>query len=1291
MINSLIKVDNNIDVVACLHPFKTQHVKTTMPEGVTLLEILEKVQPDKNLRNCTRIIVNDQLIDKQRWHDYCPNGFDTVLLKVVPMGGGGGKKNVLSIIVSVALIAVGLYTGNYGMIAAGLGGLASVALAPGLPSSGLVLSDLSGDKETLSPTMSIEGARNDARYFNTVPVVLGRHKHVPPLGAKTHTEISGNDQQLRMLVVWGYGPLGIENLRIGETPLEDFGDYEIETIEGRLTDTDLTLFNSIIAEESLSIFLDKVTGFQQRTTEQDVDEISVDIAFFRGLVRYDSKGKRRPVSVEGSIRYRKVGDSTWLAPNYIEHSGIGSDGIPNVRTSIGNAEYTAIDNTEVSIPLQRSSLLVGIYDNGVDQTINNTSYQMKDMPAGVGEHGVQIIATAFGETSKIAAKQVQVTGTIAGGATITETLPAFTAQESETQVRSVNFFTFVDYILIPSHNTGGPETRSHFIFRDQTRNTARGTFRWRVAERGQYEVAVRRDSDDSTDTQVFDEMHWVALRSIQKEDTTAFPFPLAKTALRIKATDKLNAVIDELNAEVTTYALDWDTTSGTWIERLTSNPASLFRLVLQGPANANPLLDDRIDLSNLQEWHEYCDTNKFEFNMVRDFQSSVWETLVDISATGRATPILIDGKYGVIIDQAITIPTQHFTSRNSWAFSAEKIFINNPDAFRVKFVNRDEQWRLDEQIVYDSGYDVGTASLFEEIDAIGITDKDHAWKFGRFALAQARLRPEAWTFQVDFEHVVCMRGDLVTVTHDVLVVGIASGRIKSIQTNGGGDATGITVDEVLTMEAGKTYGVSIRTVADRALTKEIVLNIGEQTAIVFDSVIPVANIPTVGDLFSFGIFGAETIDGLVQSIEPQTDLAARLTVIPYSAAIHDSDTGTIPEFETKITPLYTLPSLVIKDVRADESALVLGSGNVLLMRIAIGVALIPDHFEATIGVQIRLTDSNAEFQNADIDYQDSGQVTLKGVEHFSTYNIRLRWQNPKYLVQGVWTEYNNITVTGQSNVPNPLTGFTISAFGGSALLRWDLPTELDVKFGGKVLFRHSHQLVEATAAWEQSVTIGTQANGSDLIAQLPLKPGTYLAKVQDKGGRLSTVVAISTKQASVLSFANVTTAIEETVFSGTHINTTAVGGVLKLGSTSPFDDWASVDAIVDWDSEGGVSTIGTYEHAAGIDLTTVQNVRLTTDINVVISNVLDLLDSRTGDVDDWDDWDGDNSGSGDARVQERHTDDDPAGTPTWTEWNYLESAEFNARGFDFRTLLTTDDEAFNVNISKLQIVVEDLV
>lgn len=1449
-------------LVAAPHPFKTETIDRIVPEGLTLAEMLEHAQCDPVLRAHAHIWIADQYIPRHLWHRVRPKPGVTITLRVVPHGGGGGGgKNPLRTVLTIAVVAAafafgpalgGVLASTFGAAGAtastaifgsftfgtlggaliAIGGTLLVnAIAPIRPPS---LPSLSGTSTTRdSPTLFIEGARNSARPFGTVPVVLGVHKNVPPLGVQTYTEVVGDDNYLRMLVVWGYGPLKVEDIKIGETPIGDFDGVQIETREGRAGDAAITLIPDTVAQDDFSILLAQASDWQTRSAQPNADELSVDITFPQGLVQFDAQGQRGSASVAVQIQYREV----------------------------------------------------------------------------------------------------------AGGSPNPWLTPTFTAKTVADSWVSGDTITF-------SHNRT---------------SVVRHGFRWAVAPRGNYEVRIRRTTADTSGTQIFDTCSWTAMRAITDEDPIAFAHPLAVTALAIKATDQLNRAVDELNATTSSYVDSYGNGSPAWAEAVSSNPADLYRHVLQGVANANALPDSRVDVTKLEEWWTFCDTNGFEFNMIRDFQSSVWDTLADIAAAGRASPAQVDGKWSVVVDEEQTVPVQHFTPRNSWGFEAEKAFPDQPDAFRIRFSNRNEDWRQDERIVYADGFTAANAEDFEGLDAPGITDPDHIWKFGRFQIAQAKLRPERWTFQTDFEYIVARRGDLVLLTHDVLLVGLASGRITALdrvqeydfdfttagtlpvdasltrvtadydgsyvdsagvlqdaaagaarwtydpatlalrgllvepaETNlllrseefdngawgtttlsvtpddaaapdgattadlltpsgadsqiyqdltiasddyvfavylksatgssvttklhllefgplniigdvvvaattswqrfsvtgsltttdirtaigafntlstgenlhgwgaqlstvggsyiptttaaqtraadvltlsppdgtydieivresgvtnltgvavsGGyvvptsvsplqsvtmtrtdpGDVQGMTVDETLTMEAGKDYGVSIRTVADAELTKQVVTSAGDQTTVTFSSVIPSTQAPAVGDLFGFGLLGSETIEGLLLGIEPQGELSARLTCIPASPAVYDADTGTIPAFDSKLTALPAVPAVDITAIRSDESILQLGSGNTLVPHIGITVETPDTSLNVSLDVQLRATATDEPFYPANVVSAQGGEYRIGSVEERRSYDVRARWRDPSHL-PGAWTTIYNHRVVGQTDAPAALQNATISVFGGNALIRWDRPGELDVRFGGEVRFRHSPIEVVGSATWQSSTSIGTAAKGDALFATLPLKPGTYLARVFDKGGRPSDTVALYTKQASVLLYANVDTVTESPSFTGAKTNVVEDGGSLKLSGTGLFDDIADFDALSDMDGAGGIALSGTYNFAGAFDLTTVQRVRLTSTIDATSVNTLDKIDERLDDIDLWENFDGTEQSAADCRVQVRHTDDDPSGSPVdWSVWNDLDSAEFQARAFQFRARLTTNDPAFNIRVDTLSVVAEDI-
>jgi len=1316
--NELVKSEG-VKVVAVPHPFKVQRVDMVVADNNSLGDILALAQPDTVLRRHAHIVLNDKIIPRSEWEAVYPKMNDIVTIRVVPMGGGGGGKNPLRTILTVAIIAaafiapyaINAYLGTLGTVGGmtsasgfaltafgtavvkgavmGIGMLAMNALAPpktpSAPSMGM-LSGTSGLRD--SPTLFIEGAKNRPNPFGIVPVVLGVHKSVPPLGAGTYTEIVGDDQHLRMLLVFGYGRLKIEDIKIGNTPIGEFDDIEYEVMEGVSGDPDITIFPDTVGQEDFSALLKQEDDWTTRTSGIDADELIVDVVFPRGLVNFNDKGDRENRTVNLEMQYRETDTAgDWLNPNL----SVSNSRVNTVTTLVESGYLTTGMREEKKGGSGRSAnnmvwreYIYTAYSKVHDAITDTDSTQVITSGLNALPEPSTIRATSGGLVSDIDAVQVIVEGTDTDDVFQTETLPAFTAGSS-TSVTGSKTFKTITKITAPSHSGGILE----LTMTDNSSSAVRYGYQWKTPSRGQYDIRLRRTTADTDSTRIFDLMHWSATKTVTDEEPIDFPFPLAKMALKVRATNQLSGIIDNLSAKVSSYVLDWN--GSTWAEGVSSNPASIFRHVLQSDAMASPLADSRIDLSSLQTWHTHCASEGYEFNMVRDFQSSVWELLSDISIAGRATPVQIDGKWGVAIDKEQTIPVQHFTPRNSSNFEAEKDFVDVPHALRMRFANKDTDYKQDERIVYDDGYDVGSATVFEQLDSIGMTDADHIWKHGRFNLAQMRLRPERWTLNVDFEYLVARRGDLVLVTHDVLLVGLKAGRITAVQVDGSGDCTGVTVDETLTMESGKSYGLSIRTRDNAGLTRGITLDVGDQTTVVFDSVIDSADIPVVGDVFGFGLADSETIKGLLLTVEPLGDLQARLTIVPYSDGIYSADTGSLPDFESKLTPQALIPEVTILETRTDESVLKLGAGNTLIPRIAISYGTINQFPDAVVEAQIRVTGSEQDFKPVVLSSQTDSEIIIEDVENRGTYDIRLHWVDKESINTGEWSYSNAIYVIGQTSTPSPLSNLNINTFGASVLLRWDALEDLDVRFGGSVKFRHSKETMVDDASWGESVGIGEASKGTDLSALLPLKVGTYLAKVFDKGQRASTVVKVSTKQNSVLSFANVDTVTESTTYTGTHTNTIAVDSILKLASAGLFDDITSLDTVSSVDYYGGSESSGVYDFATGFDFGSVEKVRITTDIGVTVFNPLDNLDDRASNIDVWEDFDGTDSTSCDARVQERHTDDDTSGTPTWSEWQNLESAEFEARGFDFRVNLTSDDNAFNIKVDTLIIEAEEVV
>jgi hypothetical protein len=280
---------------------------------------------------------------------------------------------------------------------------------------------------------------------------------------------------------------------------------------------------------------------------------------------------------------------------------------------------------------------------------------------------------------------------------------------------------------------------------------------------------------------------------------------------------------------------------------------------------------------------------------------------------------------------------------------------------------------------------------------------------------------------------------------------------------------------------------------------------------------------------------------------------------------------------------------------------------------------------------------------------------------------RMEWRVQAVNTFGARSEWASAsrTIVGLNALPVALTGVTIQSNGNMAVLKWGLPADLDVRIGGRVLIRHS---ASNTPSWANSVTVDEVA-GSTTTATVPLKPGTYLLRASDSRGFLGPVTGVSTKGATWVPFVNVSTITESPTFPGAKTNVTVVSSTLRL--TSP-------------------SLVGVYTFNAGLDLGSEQAVRLRSVIDVSAISLTTTIDQRTDLIDTWPDFDGTEGADTDAIVEVRTTDDNPAGSPTWSAWTRLDATEEAFRGAQFRVRLLSRSADFVPAVLALSVRVDEV-
>lgn len=414
-----------------------------------------------------------------------------------------------------------------------------------------------------------------------------------------------------------------------------------------------------------------------------------------------------------------------------------------------------------------------------------------------------------------------------------------------------------------------------------------------------YEIEARRiqpDYDDANqaeaDFKINSRTFWTALRTYRNRYPLNPPAPLALANMRIWATGQLNGNLDKYNAIVQRVCLDWDSGTQTWVSRATSNPASLWRYVLQHPRNFEQVTDEKIDLAKIQYWHERCEELGLEYNRVHDFSQSLMETLDDIAAVGRASTLDAGDKWTVVIDEAQTVIMAHISPRNSWGFSARRKYIKPPDAMRVRFLDETSKYGYAEaeRVIPWPGF-VGTPRVIEAMDHPGNTNPASIWKETRRRQYEIIHRPDEYYVMMDIEALNVRRGDMVLLSHDVLERRQVSGRVRAV------NGAAVTLDTIVEMVAGQTYAAIFRANAtventpDSSVMRSVETVAGETDTLFLTGAGPA---PSVGDLAFFGPSASVAFEAIVLHIESADDFTRRLTLVDHAPQIFELADAEVP-------------------------------------------------------------------------------------------------------------------------------------------------------------------------------------------------------------------------------------------------------------------------------------------------------------------------------------------------------------------------------------------------------------
>jgi hypothetical protein len=859
---------------------------------------------------------------------------------------------------------------------------------------------------------------------------------------------------------------------------------------------------------------------------------------------------------------------------------------------------------------------------------------------------------------------------------ITVTWPQGLARYTSSGKR-VDFTTHVQ----AEYSVAEAEAWTSFVDEDVVAHTAQPLRRsWRTTvSRNEYDVRVRYRYVISAALEDPDKVRadatWTALRSFKNEDPIQLD-GLSYTAIRVRATDQLNGVLDQINAIVERRIPVYS--GGNWFTTgYSRNPADIYRYILTADENKRALGISSIDDDALATWWQFCADNKFTYGHVIDFDISIWDLLVQIASAGRATPSVVDSKWGVIIDTYRPTVVQHFTPRNTWNYSGQRLWPEQPHGFRVRFINQDRDYITDEMTDYDDGYDASNASIFEALELPGVQGSDQAYVIARQFLAITRLRPEIHTFEVDIENLIATRGDRVVLNHDVPLIGTGYGRVAGVS------GQVITLDQTITMESGTNYCIRFRLADNTTLCRTVVLTVGDYNTITLSASDATSDVPSVGDLFMFGPVDAEVLDLIIHSIRPGSDMTATIECYPYSPEIFDAATS-IPAFDSKVSIVHTRSmkgpaNPEITDVVLDERALtrtalgdILPGINVFFRRGVSDPAANGRQYTLAENFRVRWHESGSEdgYSYSPL-LQDTGSYLIQGVENGESYDIEVQAYD-KFGASSSWALALNQTVMGTTAAPTTLTSFVINTTGDQTYAIWsydDIPADV-------IAYEIRYHADQDVTSWAAMTPIASNIPRDARSYAVPSRHGTYAIKAIDVNGTRSETalysnVGLSDPRAYYTAATNT-----DALTGGTYTDTVLNGSHIQL----------------DVDANGDFKQIGYYEFASATDLGMVTSVKLISNIGSDILNPDNLMSVWTtlaavttlsGSI-----------SPNDVQVTMQVAISTVAsGTPSYGAWQQFVVGEYTAKHLKFRAVLETRDVGFTPILSAASVVMqlEDLI
>jgi len=592
----------------------------------------------------------------------------------------------------------------------------------------------------------------------------------------------------------------------------------------------------------------------------------------------------------------------------------------------------------------------------------------------------------------------------------------------------------------------------------------------------------------------------------------------------------------------------------------------------------------------------------------------------------------------------------------------------------VSYFNMDSR-EIDYEVYEDTAAIAKLGVIVKQVKAFACTSRGQARRLAKAILFAEQNESEVVSFATSVDSGIIVRPGSVIDIADPVRSGLRrGGRIAAATT------TQITVDDSASTDLPTTNSPTLSVILpDGTVETKSISNISGAVITVSSAF---SQTPNVNSVWLLQDNTVEAQKFRVITVEEQEGLVYSITALSYVndkyAFIEDGAT-----LSTRTVSILNLPKDPPNALQAEEKIVEINNQAVSKLIVSwqpiVGVTQYQVNYRFNNGNFISTTVSSPDFEifNTDV----------------GTYEFQVFSYNTALQTSATSADLT-FNAVGKTALPSNVTGLSAEPINEKLVrLRWNLSTDLDVTHGGRVYVRHS-PLTNGNGTFSNSTDLIQALAGNTTTAEVPYLEGEYILKFQDDGGRFcsgetSVILDLPDNLAPLIT----QTRREDTdspKFQGTKTNVAfdATTNTLNLVGSGTFDSITDFDAVVSLDDFGGIVPEGTYDFggtAGGttLDLGGVFSLDLKRHFLTEAFYPNDLIDSRSGNIDTWTDFDGATATEVNAEMLVRVTQDNPSGSPTYTDFQTFANGTYKGRGFQFRAKLTSNDVAQDIKVSQL--------